>query len=92
MQEKVTLKIHCFFEQCLEGTKQGYRIDEVSTLTRNSNGWPSIGRKKNVEKTTAKNVERRNVESRNVEERDAERINVERNILKLEMSENRLIS
>ena len=55
-------------------------------------GWPSIGRKKNVEKTTAKNVERRKVESRNVEERDAERINVERNILKLEMSENRLIS
>jgi hypothetical protein len=41
------------------------------------NGVPSIGRKKNVEKTTAKNAERRNVERENIDERNAERINIE---------------
>jgi hypothetical protein len=38
-------------------------------------GVPSIGRKKNIEKTTANNAERRNVERRNIEEK-----NIERNI------------
>jgi hypothetical protein len=37
---------------------------------------PSIGRKKNVEKTTAKNAERRNVERENIDEKKAGRRNI----------------
>jgi hypothetical protein len=43
-------------------------------------GMPSIGRKKNIEKTTANNAERRNVERRNIEGKNIEGKNIERNI------------
>jgi hypothetical protein len=42
-----------------------------------SSSVPSIGRKKNVEKTTAKTAERKKAERTNIEERNTERRNIE---------------
>ncbi len=67
-------------------------------ITERIVGWPSIGRKKNVEKWTPKNIdgrnaerrniERKNAEWRNIERKNAEKRNVEKSILKKKMSEN----